>query len=840
MKKIFTYLVAVSALLLTFSCNREAVDSFVNDEGISLKLVWSDMSVRTRVPGEDNENLVKSLDFYFYKDVTATSVYHYRETTIPAEDNYKKDFVPGEKYDGTNEFPKRSALVDPDNGCTVFVIANLDESKAPASATLATLRAIEVEETFLEDEPVIVSNTPTYASLATDDKNLYFVMTGAAQVQGTRKVLASAEPEKIELNRLAAKFTVNITATSTPSTDEETGITETWTPMLGGRNVRVYMSNTVSNAVLGGVEGDMPTSPTFFESNHIVLPFEVDGTWTENPTGTFKAKGVGHFYTYPNNWEEAGTDTFLKIVLPWQVVKKQNGNVIYSAEREVYYKVILPEKEILSNNWYDLSVTLEPGKEGEYEVEIPATYEVVNWTSGGQNGVNSTLKDILYLVVDYNDATGYDLDGNGTIDDEEAKIFVIYGEEASVHYSASNDVGYKVLRASYTEFNNSDFTATTKYIVQNGTYRYSDVGAGNGKRVGYPTTSNGTTTWNVLRNINTVNSWFSVGDSEDYLTLDHALNNTYTSDFFDISPYVFTVQVYLVRAETNPKYQKNVTFVQFPQTYLDLDLSPEKGQTRQGYSFGYVYVNDHTRTTQTSGIGDGTTRWYNITVIGNVADNSNPSMYVLTTGVLSNPDLDLKLGDPRTADVDNGPKFTNNTSAYTTYPGNATRAVDGSGVAVSFVNAPDVKTGVSRTLTNYHPADIAKSESFIAPKLRIQSGYGRRGSNSANGDNRFDYTWGSAWNRCAAYQEAGYPAGRWRMPTVAEIEYINTLSTNKFIPSLFYGTNYWSASPGVAYNKGIRQDNHFQGSIRCVYDDWYWGSEPVWDATTDDDFKWGD
>ena len=105
MKKIFTYLVAVSALLLTFSCNREAIDSFVNEEGISLKLVWSDMSVRTRVPGEDNENLVKSLDFYFYKDVTATSVYHYRETTIPAEDNYKKDFVPGEKYDGTNEFP---------------------------------------------------------------------------------------------------------------------------------------------------------------------------------------------------------------------------------------------------------------------------------------------------------------------------------------------------------------------------------------------------------------------------------------------------------------------------------------------------------------------------------------------------------------------------------------------------------------------------------------------------------------------------------------------------------------------------------------------------------------
>ena len=830
MKKIFTYLAAVSALLLTFSCNREAVDSFVNEEGISLKLVWSDMSVRTRVPGEDNENLVNSLDFYFYKDVTATSVYHYRETTIPAEDNYKKDFVPGEKYDGTNEFPKRTDLVDPDNGCTVFVIANLDESKAPASATLATLRAIEVGQTFLDETD--------NSSLATDNENLYFVMTGVAQVQGTRKVLASADPETIELNRLAAKITVDITAVSSEETAD--GITETWTPMLGGRNVRVYITNAVSNAILGGMDGDMPTSPTFFESNHVVLPLE-DGVWTENPTGTFKTENVGgHFYTYPNNWEEGGTDTFLKIVLPWQVVKKQNGNVIYSAEREVYYKVILPEKKILSNNWYDLSVTLEPGKEGEYEVEIPATYEVVNWTSGGQNGVNSTLKDILYLVVDYNDATGYDLNGNGTIDDEEAKIFVVYGEEASVHYSASNDVGYKVLRASYTEFNNSNFTATTKYIVQDGTYRYSDVGAGNGKRAGYP---NGAT-WNAVNNINTVNSWFSVGDSEDYLTFDHALNNTYTSDFFDISPYVFTVQVYLERAKTNPKYQKNVTFVQFPQTYLDLDLSPMKGGSSTGNRYGYVYVNNKTRT-NTSNLRDNQwTLWTNITVIGSEPRNTNPNMYILTTGVLSSSEL--LLGDPRTSSPDNGPKLTNNTTGYgnenNPYPGNATLAIDGEGNPVSFVRASHVSKPGNVTLSNYYPADIAKSEKFIAPKLRIQSGYGRRGSHGANtsGNQRFDYTWGAAWNRCAAYQEDGYPAGRWRLPTVAEIEYINTLSEHHFIPSLFYGTDYYSASPGVAYNSGRRVNNQYLGSVRCVYDDWYWGSDPVWDQTSDDSFKWGD
>lgn len=843
MKKIFTYLVAVSALLLTFSCNREAVDSFINGEGLSLKLVWSDMTIHTRVAGEANENLVKSLDFYFFKDATATSVYHYRETTIPEEGNYTKDFVPGEKYDGTNAFPKRTELVDPDNGCTVFVVANLDASKAPTSATLATLKAIEVEQSFLnvvkDEDGKIVSVVNT---LATDDENLFFVMTGMAEVQGTRKVLNStSKPETIKLNRLAAKITVDIAAVSSEDTDD--GITETWTPMLGGRNVRVYISNAVSNAVLGGVDGEMPSSPEFFESEYIVLPFE-DGVWTENPTGTFKTEGVGHFYTYPNNWEEGGTDTFLKIVLPWQVTKTDsNGFVFYSAQREVYYKVILPEKEILSNNWYDLSVTLTPGKEGEYEVEIPATYEVANWTTGGQNGVNSTLKDILYLVVDYSNATGYDLNGDGTIDDEEAKIFVVYGEEASVPYSASNDVGHKIIRASYTNFYNSDFTTNTKYIVSDGSYVYTD--PRDGKRVGY---INDDDEWTTVNSITPVNAWFSTGDAEGNLTLDHPMNNDYSSIHFDISPYVFTVQVYLERAKTNPKYQKNVTFVQFPQTYLDLDMSPMKGGSATGNRWGYVYVNNVTRNNGNNINDNQWTLWTNITLIGNNSSNTNPSMYILTTGVVSKEGL--LLGDPRTAGVDNGPKYTNNTSAYgpnitayPTYPGNATRAIDGEGNNVTFVSAPHVSKSGNVTLSNYHPADIDKSEHFIAPKLRIQSGYGRRGSNTNNDNNdthRYDYTWGAAWNRCAAYQEDGYPAGRWRLPTVAEIEYINTLSQNHFIPSLFFGTNYFSASPGVAYNSGSRVDGQYRGSVRCVYDDWYWGSDPVWNATTDNRFKWGD
>ena len=43
----------------------------------------------------------------------------------------------------------------------------------------------------------------------------------------------------------------------------------------------------------------------------------------------------------------------------------------------------------------------------------------------------------------------------------------------------------------------------------------------------------------------------------------------------------------------------------------------------------------------------------------------------------------------------------------------------------------------------------------------------------------------SGYYRCAGYQEAGYPAGRWRVPTMAEINYIVQLSGWGVIPSLF-------------------------------------------------------
>ena len=88
----------------------------------------------------------------------------------------------------------------------------------------------------------------------------------------------------------------------------------------------------------------------------------------------------------------------------------------------------------------------------------------------------------------------------------------------------------------------------------------------------------------------------------------------------------------------------------------------------------------------------------------------------------------------------------------------------------------------------------------------------------------------NAKKRCATYQEAGYPAGRWRLPTEAEVYYIEQLQEKGHIATLFNNNYHYWTSSGYAYRG--RDDNYKTGTAtdpgaRCVYDVWYWGDTPM-------------
>ena len=125
---------------------------------------------------------------------------------------------------------------------------------------------------------------------------------------------------------------------------------------------------------------------------------------------------------------------------------------------------------------------------------------------------------------------------------------------------------------------------------------------------------------------------------------------------------------------------------------------------------------------------------------------------------------------------------------------------------------------------------------MIAPIVRVASSYGKTSTMNFENANR----------RCASYQEDGVPAGRWRLPTYSEIKFIITLSDRGVLPKLFQpetNNGYWCAN-GAVYSNSAGGTLQFtetitgstNRSVRCVYDEWYWGTERV----TNTVFTWGD
>lgn len=273
----------------------------------------------------------------------------------------------------------------------------------------------------------------------------------------------------------------------------------------------------------------------------------------------------------------------------------------------------------------------------------------------------------------------------------------------------------------------------------------------------------------------------------------------------DVAPITYTFRI---QHADDATYFKDITVVQYPSMYIQAQLNSNytlgTTQTDRDRYLGYVYVNN----TQNSN----NAYWYYTGGLYGASGNRNPNMYVITTSVLD-PTLEYELGDPRSSTINN--------------------------LNFQFASAPAVGETTNRRLSYYHPTDDSDNvRSFVAPSFRIVSSYGRFGTEKSRE---------LAQRRCAAYQEDGYPAGRWRLPTQAELEYITTLSSKTLIPTLFnVGGTYWSAQSAVTVNSDgtVSPNNTESAFARCVYDEWYWsrkdnnGNET--NVVNKTIFTWGD
>lgn len=251
---------------------------------------------------------------------------------------------------------------------------------------------------------------------------------------------------------------------------------------------------------------------------------------------------------------------------------------------------------------------------------------------------------------------------------------------------------------------------------------------------------------------------FSLAWNDDELIFTHPVT---TEDYV---PDTITVEVW-----NEEGLDATWKIIQYPAIYIVGDYNPNGASNRFVYGRNWITsTRDPIEDDRGNSLGG-----VNNT---NNATNKNLNQYTIYITSFDIAGSNYAIGDPRSSTVDNLDYLT--------------KTIDG------------------ETLSNYYPTRKDGVQNVIAPAFKIASSWGVVDKSSL--------TYETAKRRCASYQENGYPAGRWRVPTEAEIKYIVSLSDRGVIPVLF-GGDYYASSGRYYDNERYPADFHDDngGGSRC-------------------------
>lgn len=794
---------AAAMILATVPACSVKEDIYAEEEGEGIVLrFFSDESLvvtksKTQKDGVDalNENVLASVEYFLYSNANKNG------------DAVIHGYLENVRQNAPISVPMTSDLVNytlcPNNATNfwVYAIANHDRIVAAgdpedlSGTDVATLSA-KTRDLELDGENV---KTPQSSFLMATD--------GIFEVTPVRRRNTIVASANVGLKRVAAKITVSVRVvpqveirnTVTVSGVSDTR-TEIWKPRLN--EAYVYLVNGAKTGQVSGepVEGSEPSS--YAQAN-----FDLNsGENYSYKTYTKKVDEDGNEILDANGLvqytEETKTGIFYPAEVPFYTYPETWK---YGTEEEPYLKLAIPwDREAgVSDGNTPFGTT---SKIYYYRVYCPATAIDI---SNAEFLRNNWYKVVLNVGILGSEMDGGEMIINGQyyVVDWQERETGSGGEGTGVNDS---DKEAEIKGARYLFINEDEFTmynleelmipyvtSDPCEIVDFQAIKYDFSGSSKQTR-----TSTNMADWNMDVSLVTTTTGA-------HISFNHPLNNDTSTDDYDVSPYIIT---FTLRHKDDHSYAKTVTIEQRPAIVIDSQLNSDG--TADNYR-GYVYINN------VSSNSNYTEAWCrNSTLSG---QNSNPNMYLISTSVLS--DSDMLIGDPRTT------RPYRDTDLGSGWSSASTRFIDGT-------------TG--HRLTNYYPAESDEAfKDVIAPVFRVASSYGKSTSMSFN----------DARRRCASYQEDGYPAGRWRLPTMAEVLYITTLSQKGMIPELFtfdssaaLDKSYWCASGKIdgvygvpTYFSGTTDDNRW---VRCVYDEWYWSgmtynnqdAERV-DIST---FTWGD
>ncbi len=706
--------------------------------------------------------------------------------------------------------------------CRVYALANLSDEEIAAlgkTPTVAAMKELRVSSEF-----------------DTQQVQESFVMSGDATV--TYNIDASGKKTavgNVQLVRSAAKITLNI---KLPESYEDPGTGNIWEPIASPATgaMRVLLNNGVKNSrVLVPQEGIDFKDEDYFNITTADATYGFVDNRVNNSEYPNKQKVP--FYTYPNRWENTPGErhrTALTLIVPWH-------NTTTNTYQTFYYRVPVTPAEmpgLVSNHSYqiDLNVGMLGSAMPETPVEITGNYRVVDWA---RETIDVNIKDYRYLVVS---PTTYRMDNT---EDFTLNFY-------SSHPVEVDDITMTYQRFSYiTETGNSEmgtvvYFPTSKEVIDRSVtpdgikmveYSENITTAPNSKQYSF-SLKHKLEVWTPLDKDGIIVPQTGYRNLSDTTNIQNSIQKYLRSDSPEpaYSPYTFKVTL---RHKDNPEFKASFTVVQYPAMYIQADKNPG-GEYRtsplSSSSFGYVFVNPE----YTPAGRFIPAYWTNSSDLGGVhgitsnATNKNPNMYVINLTALSGNYESYIIGDPRALNVNNN--LVGNPGQLTAVASPTIQ--DWAVEAEALYNESNQK----RRLQWYYPTQEGSStRNMIAPKIRVASSYGVCNNGTSTQNLR---------RRCASYQEQGFPAGRWRVPTYSEVEFIVKLSTKGIIPLLFTkGATYLTAQGFVRVEDDDKGSitlltNTTSGSVRAVYDEWYWEKETNYvlqnNSSGGYDFTWGD
>ncbi len=706
--------------------------------------------------------------------------------------------------------------------CRVYALANLSDEEIAAlgkTPTVAAMKELRVSSEF-----------------DTQQVQESFVMSGDATV--TYNIDASGKKTavgNVQLVRSAAKITLNI---KLPESYEDPGTGNIWEPIASPATgaMRVLLNNGVKNSrVLVPQEGYGFQDEDYFNITTADATYGFVDNRVNNSEYPNKQKVP--FYTYPNRWENTPGErhrTALTLIVPWH-------NTTTNTYQTFYYRVPVTPAEmpgLVSNHSYqiDLNVGMLGSAMPETPVEITGNYRVVDWA---RETIDVNIKDYRYLVVS---PTTYRMDNT---EDFTLNFY-------SSHPVEVDDITMTYQRFSYiTETGNSEmgtvvYFPTSKEVIDRSVtpdgikmveYSENITTAPNSKQYSF-SLKHKLEVWTPLDKDGIIVPQTGYRNLSDTTNIQNSIQKYLRSDSPEpaYSPYTFKVTL---RHKDNPEFKASFTVVQYPAMYIQADKNPG-GEYRtsplSSSSFGYVFVNPE----YTPAGRFIPAYWTNSSDLGGVhgitsnATNKNPNMYVINLTALSGNYESYIIGDPRALNVNNN--LVGNPGQLTAVASPTIQ--DWAVEAEALYNESNQK----RRLQWYYPTQEGSStRNMIAPKIRVASSYGVCNNGTSTQNLR---------RRCASYQEQGFPAGRWRVPTYSEVEFIVKLSTKGIIPLLFTkGATYLTAQGFVRVEDDDKGSitlltNTTSGSVRAVYDEWYWEKETNYvlqnNSSGGYDFTWGD